>query len=174
MPQVLGMDQQLFRDEERGPTTGGPVIGLGGAANGWRPLFAINAPLGIAAIIFSLRLLPRQQDNEKGNRFGRALVVVGIATVIVGVRHYCSSHPTRTRLDRRVVHGHRSFAGRRRRRTGHPAQPDFHPVRDPGNEGSAAGSMTQLGQRLGTAVGVSALTAVFFRVILASGHKLAC
>jgi hypothetical protein len=34
--------------------------------------------------------------------------------------------------------------------------------------------MTQLGQRLGTAVGVSALTAVFFRVILASGHKLAC
>jgi MFS family permease len=40
----------------------------------------------------------------------------------------------------------------------------------PVTEGSAAGSLAQLGQRVGTAVGVSAVTAVFFGVVLANSH----
>jgi hypothetical protein len=278
------MNQQLFRGEERGrafgifggmigvatalgPTLGGLVIGLGGATNGWRLLFAINVPLGIAAIIFSLRLLPKKQDREKGNRqldpVGVILLGVSIfcfmlpfvlttggksddplrwfwllgfavgtvafvawertfarrgkspimhfelfatrsfrigllvaTSYFAGMRaaflitrhflregaealaaaggsrcrtlcrdlrrrrrdrrspaksvrpgagsrqnrdrnrrseHYRPGHATRTSIDRRVVHGRRTFAGRGRRRAGHLAQPDSHPVGDPGN-----------------------------------------
>lgn len=97
MPQVLGMNQQLFQGEERGrafgvfgamigvatalgPTVGGVVIGLGGEQNGWRYLFALNVPLGIAAILLALHLLPKNQDHQEGNR---QLDPVGI--ILLGV-----------------------------------------------------------------------------------------
>ena len=323
MPQVLGMNQQLFRGEERGrafgifggmigvatalgPTLGGLVIGLGGSTNGWRLLFAINVPLGIAAIIFSLRLLPRNQEHEPGNteldpvgvvllgitifcfmlpflltsgaktddplrwlwligfaagalafviweraygrrgkspivhfdlfamrsyrngllvatsyfsgmpaaflittlflqeglkrspllaglvvvpfavssgiaaviggrlinRFGRALVVVGIATVIVGVSltviatQFAPPETVEWYMGAALLVG---GAG-----GGLVIAPNQTLTLSeiPVTEGSAAGSMTQLGQRLGTALGVSAVTAVFFGVVLSAGHKL--
>jgi EmrB/QacA subfamily drug resistance transporter len=105
MPQVLGMNQQLFQGEERGrafgifgamigiatalgPTLGGLVIALGGETNGWRLLFAINVPLGIAAIIFSLRLLPSEQDHDENDR---QLDPVGI--LLLGVTIACLMIP---------------------------------------------------------------------------------
>lgn len=81
MPQVLGLVQQLFQGRERGqafgifgaviglstafgPTIGGFLVGVGGDDFGWRLLFAMNVPLGIAAFVMAFRLLPRAQDNS--------------------------------------------------------------------------------------------------------------
>jgi MFS family permease len=71
-----------------GPTVGGLVIGLGGAQNGWRYLFALNVPLGIAAIVLSLRLLPKRQDHAEGDRH---LDPVGIA--LLGAAIFCFMLP---------------------------------------------------------------------------------
>jgi len=81
MPQVLGLTQQLFQGAERGrafglfgaviglatafgPTLGGLLIAVGGETDGWRLLFWMNIPLGIIAIGFAWRLLPRQQVHD--------------------------------------------------------------------------------------------------------------
>jgi EmrB/QacA subfamily drug resistance transporter len=321
MPQVLGMNQQLFRGEERGrafgifgamigvatalgPTLGGLVITLGGATNGWRYLFAINVPLGIAAIVLCLRLLPREQERERGNRqldpvgiallgasifclmlpfllttgtksvdplrwlwligfavgsasfvlwerayrrrgrspivhfelfgtrsyrngvlvatsyfagmpaaflittlflqeglhrspllagivvvpfalssgvaaviggrlvhrFGRALVVVGIAVVIVGVvLALLAASLARAATVEWYMAGAMLVAGAGGGLVISPNQ-TLTLSEVPVTQGSAAGSMTQLGQRIGTAVGVSAVTAVFFGMVLAAAR----
>ncbi|AVG24421.1 MFS efflux permease [Pontimonas salivibrio] len=79
MPQVLGLIQQLFLGQERGrafgifgaviglstafgPTLGGILVGVGGSSFGWHLLFWMNVPLGIAAFIGAVRLLPKKQD----------------------------------------------------------------------------------------------------------------
>jgi EmrB/QacA subfamily drug resistance transporter len=81
MPQVLGLVQQLFQGKERGqafgifgaviglstafgPTLGGFLVGVGGEDFGWRLLFAMNLPLGIAAFVMAYKWLPRTQDNS--------------------------------------------------------------------------------------------------------------
>jgi EmrB/QacA subfamily drug resistance transporter len=81
MPQVLGLVQQLFQGKERGqafgifgaviglstafgPTIGGFLVGVGGDDFGWRLLFAMNVPLGIAAFVMAFRLLPTTQDTS--------------------------------------------------------------------------------------------------------------
>jgi len=83
MPQVLGLIQQLFIGRERGrafgifgaviglstafgPTLGGFLVGVGGSAMGWHLLFWMNVPLGIAAILAAIRLLPRTQEVPEG------------------------------------------------------------------------------------------------------------
>ena len=85
MPQVLGLVQQLFQGEERGrafglfgatigvstafgPTLGGLLIALGGPTDGWRLLFWMNVPLGIIALLFALKLLPKKQVHQPGSR----------------------------------------------------------------------------------------------------------
>jgi EmrB/QacA subfamily drug resistance transporter len=82
MPQVLGLVQQLFQGRERGqafgifgaviglstafgPTLGGFLVGVGGDDFGWRLLFAMNVPLGIAAFVMAVRWLPRTQDTTQ-------------------------------------------------------------------------------------------------------------
>jgi MFS family permease len=92
MPQVLGLVQQLFVGPERGrafglfgavigistafaPTLGGFLIGVGGAEDGWRWLFWMNIPLGVAALIYAVRLLPSIQAHED---VGKELDLVGI------------------------------------------------------------------------------------------------
>ncbi|ROP78077.1 EmrB/QacA subfamily drug resistance transporter [Frigoribacterium sp. PhB107] len=84
MPQVLGLIQQLFQGRERGrafglfgavigvstafgPTIGGLLIAVGGAQDGWRLLFWMNVPLGIVAIVFALKLLPRTSTAPSGH-----------------------------------------------------------------------------------------------------------
>lgn len=75
-PQVSGLVQQMFRGHERGrafgvigttvgvgtavgPLVGGAVIALGGPHIGWRLVFYVNIPIGIAVIALARRLLPR-------------------------------------------------------------------------------------------------------------------
>lgn len=99
MPQVLGLVQQLFQGEARGrafglfgatigvatafgPTLGGLLIAVGGATDGWRLLFWMNVPLGVIALIFALRLLPRTQPHQAG---ARNLDLVGIVVLGIGV-----------------------------------------------------------------------------------------
>ena len=97
MPQVIGLVQQLFQGESRprafglfgatigvstafGPTLGGLLIAIGGPTDGWRLLFWMNIPLGLIAIGFALRLLPK-----RGERSGKhtELDIVGI--VLLGL-----------------------------------------------------------------------------------------
>ncbi|MDO4141822.1 MFS transporter [Clavibacter michiganensis] len=99
MPQVLGLIQQLFQGEERarafglfgavvgiatafGPTLGGLLIQLGGPEDGWRLLFWMNIPLGIVAIAFALKLLPRKQarPQQKTGLDPVGVVLLAIAT----------------------------------------------------------------------------------------------
>ena len=74
-PQVSGLVQQMFRGKERarafgligtvvgvatavGPVVGGALIGIGGPQFGWRLVFFINVPIGIAAIVLGRLWLP--------------------------------------------------------------------------------------------------------------------
>jgi MFS family permease len=82
MPQVLGMAQELFQGKERGrafglfgatigvatafgPTLGGLLIALGGPTDGWRLIFWMNVPLCLAAIVFTLWLLPDTRTRSR-------------------------------------------------------------------------------------------------------------
>ena len=74
-PQVVGMIQQMFQGPERGrpfgllgsvigistaigPLLGGLLIALEGTHEGWRLVFFVNVPVGIAAIAFGWKVLP--------------------------------------------------------------------------------------------------------------------
>jgi EmrB/QacA subfamily drug resistance transporter len=74
-PQVSGLIQQLFEPRERGrpfgllgaiigistavgPLLGGLLIAVFGAEQGWRWIFYINVPIGIAAIVLGSRWIP--------------------------------------------------------------------------------------------------------------------
>ncbi|MDH2413282.1 MFS transporter [Nocardioides sp. CER19] len=78
-PQNSGLIQQLFSGRERGrafgvfgltvslssatgPVLGGFILAVAGPENGWRYLFLINVPIGIVALGFVLRLVPRRED----------------------------------------------------------------------------------------------------------------
>ncbi|GAB3618704.1 MFS transporter [Okibacterium endophyticum] len=97
IPQVLGLIQQLFLGKERGqafglfgaviglstafgPTLGGLLIAVGGETDGWRLLFWMNIPLGLIAVSFAWRLLPKRQRHESA---GSTLDLVGV--LLLGV-----------------------------------------------------------------------------------------
>ncbi|QRP50171.1 MFS transporter [Amycolatopsis sp. FDAARGOS 1241] len=100
-PQVIGMMQQLFSGRERGKAFGafGAVVGLStaigpvlgglliqgfGVDEGWRYVFYVNLPIGILAILFGLRLLPK--DVRLGPKRAPDLlgtVLLGAAVVAV-------------------------------------------------------------------------------------------
>lgn len=75
-PQNSGLIQQLFRGAERGrafgvfgltvsvssaigPVLGGLIIALAGEENGWRWLFLVNVPIGLAAMVAVMVMVPR-------------------------------------------------------------------------------------------------------------------
>jgi EmrB/QacA subfamily drug resistance transporter len=75
-PQVSGLVQQMFGHDERGrafgvlgttvgvgtalgPLVGGALIALGGPQVGWRLVFFVNIPVGIAVFLLARRLLPK-------------------------------------------------------------------------------------------------------------------
>lgn len=79
-PQVIGLIQQLYQGADRGrpfgllgatigistavgPLLGGALIELGGQHEGWRWVFFVNIPVGIATIIFAWRLIPAPADR---------------------------------------------------------------------------------------------------------------
>jgi len=82
LPQGLGVLREVFPDDEQQKAFGlfGPVIGLsavfgpliGGGlidwdlfGSGWRMVFFINVPLGVAAILAGRRLLPANQPDRQ-------------------------------------------------------------------------------------------------------------
>jgi EmrB/QacA subfamily drug resistance transporter len=83
-PQIIGLIQQMFRGQERGKAFGmlGASIGLStavgplagglliatGAHDGWRLIFFINVPIGIAALACAPALIPR---NAAGSPDGQ-------------------------------------------------------------------------------------------------------
>ncbi|GAB2750413.1 MFS transporter [Salinifilum aidingensis] len=97
-PQVLGLMQQMFHGRERGkafglfgavigvstaigPMLGGLIIELAGAENGWRWIFFVNLPIGALALLYGLRVLPRDRPQAGGN----SLDLVGVALLGAGL-----------------------------------------------------------------------------------------
>lgn len=102
MPQVFGMIQQLFQGPSRGrafgllgavigistafgPTLGGLLIAVGGDENGWRLLFWMNVPLGVLALVFAIRLLPRLQAHEGGRPSLDLIGILLLGAAILGL-----------------------------------------------------------------------------------------
>ncbi|MEU5880764.1 MFS transporter [Spirillospora sp. NPDC047279] len=96
-PQVAGLIQQMFRGAERGrafgalgatigiatavgPLLGGVLIGLAGPADGWRWVFYVNIPVGLAALALAWKLLPAPVFGER-----QSLDPVGVGLLGIGV-----------------------------------------------------------------------------------------
>jgi EmrB/QacA subfamily drug resistance transporter len=88
LPQVFGLIRDLFEAHEMGRAFGvyGPVMGLsamlgpiasGGLIGadvfglGWRMIFLVNVPVGLAALVLGARLLPAGAPGSRGARRGR-------------------------------------------------------------------------------------------------------
>lgn len=109
-PQNSGLIQQLFRGRERarafglfglvvsissatGPVLGGLIIGAFGEADGWRYIFLVNVPIGLAAMLAVVRMVPERPPElrETGARLdllgatllGAAVLCVLLPTVAV-------------------------------------------------------------------------------------------
>jgi EmrB/QacA subfamily drug resistance transporter len=99
-PQVSGLVQQMFRGRERGqafgvigtcvgvgtavgPLVGGGLIALGGTQYGWRLVFFVNVPIGIAVILVARRLLPTDPALGRHRLDLLGAVLLGAATFCV-------------------------------------------------------------------------------------------
>lgn len=101
-PQVAGLIQQLFQGAERGrafgalgavigvatavgPLLGGALIALGGDAEGWRWVFYVNIPVGVAALFLAWRLLPAPIYGERQglDPLGVLLLGAGVVSVLL-------------------------------------------------------------------------------------------
>ncbi len=100
-PQVLSIAQTIFPPHERatafslfgltaglasviGPVLGGLIIGadLGGLA--WRPIFLMNVPIGILALILGAKFIPKIPGNPgMKNDFGGILIVSAAMFLLV-------------------------------------------------------------------------------------------
>jgi MFS family permease len=97
LPQVSALIQQLFLGGERGkafglfsatvglasaigPLVGGAIIDLVGVHSGWRWIFYINVPIGLAALVLSSRWIPPKRAEHTSIR---ALDPVGV--VLLGL-----------------------------------------------------------------------------------------
>lgn len=106
-PQNTGLIQQLFRGDERGrafgwfgttvgvsaatgPVLGGLLISLFGAEHGWRVVFLVNVPIGIAAMVLAARVVPRRRPEERGS-LRRELDPVG--ALLLGAAVLCILFP---------------------------------------------------------------------------------
>ncbi|MGN6781417.1 MAG: MFS transporter [Marmoricola sp.] len=113
-PQVSGLVQQLFRGDERGrafgvigtvvglgtalgPLVGGALIELGGPHLGWRLVFFVNVPIGIAVIALAARLLPDDPAWGRHRLDVGGALLLGAATfcVLFGAVEYDSLHNLR-------------------------------------------------------------------------------
>ncbi|WP_111494346.1 MFS transporter [Peterkaempfera bronchialis] len=103
MPQVSGFVQQLFQGAERGrafgllgatigistavgPLLGGLLIQAFGAHEGWRWVFYVNLPIGIAALPVAYRLLPgpgAARNRRPGGFDPAGVLLLGVGTVLL-------------------------------------------------------------------------------------------
>jgi EmrB/QacA subfamily drug resistance transporter len=65
----------------------GPVVGGVLVAVDWRLVFLVNVPVGLAALVFGARHLPRVpgQDIERPDPLGAVLVTAGVAALTLGL-----------------------------------------------------------------------------------------
>ncbi|MGW4438881.1 MFS transporter [Streptomyces sp. NPDC004596] len=103
-PQTSGLIQQMFQGSERarafgllgsvigvstalGPLAGGVLIDAVGTAEGWRWVFFVNLPIGVAALAAGLRLLPRYPataaKRETFDLFGVLLLGCGVLALML-------------------------------------------------------------------------------------------
>ncbi|MEU2065122.1 MFS transporter [Streptomyces sp. NPDC013455] len=102
-PQTSGLIQQMFHGAERakafgvlgtvigvstaaGPLAGGLLIDAGGTQDGWRWVFFVNLPIGVAAFVAGLRLLPRLPaagKREEFDLFGVLLLGAGVLALML-------------------------------------------------------------------------------------------
>jgi EmrB/QacA subfamily drug resistance transporter len=99
-PQISGLIQSLFRGEERGkafgyfgstigvstavgPLTGGALIALFGAHEGWRAVFFVNLPIGALILFFARRYLPAPTTAERRHQSLDPLGVVLLGAAVV-------------------------------------------------------------------------------------------
>ncbi|OXY93533.1 MFS transporter [Streptomyces diastatochromogenes] len=103
-PQTSGLIQQMFQGAERakafgllgsvigvstavGPLAGGLLINAVGTDDGWRWVFFVNLPIGIAAFAAGLRLLPRfpasADKREEFDLFGVLLLGSGVLALML-------------------------------------------------------------------------------------------
>ncbi|MFE2757107.1 MFS transporter [Actinosynnema sp. NPDC059335] len=101
-PQNSALIQQLFRGAERGrafgffgstvgistavgPVVGGAILALAGEDDGWRWIFYVNVPIGLAALVLAARLLPRARGRRRGHLdlVGAALLGAGVLAVML-------------------------------------------------------------------------------------------
>ncbi len=98
-PQISAVIQQMFSGRERakafgifgsvvgistaiGPLVGGLLISAFGTDTGWRWVFFVNLPIGIAALPLAWRLLPGTPSDRRG---GHDLDPVGVGLLGAGV-----------------------------------------------------------------------------------------
>jgi EmrB/QacA subfamily drug resistance transporter len=96
VPQGFGLIRELFGDagQQRAFAVFGPVMGLGAVAgplvggglidlnllgSGWRAIFLVNVPLGLAAIAAGRRYLPRVEPAAAGGRLDVPSVALAMA-----------------------------------------------------------------------------------------------
>src|SRR3954451_4615588 len=103
-PQISALIQQLFRGRERGkafglfgtvigvstavgPLLGGALIALFGTDHGWRWVFFINLPIGLAAMPLAWKLLPPPDPGQRRRHdydpVGVGLLGVGIVVLLL-------------------------------------------------------------------------------------------
>ncbi|MFC8228668.1 DHA2 family efflux MFS transporter permease subunit [Streptomyces sp. NPDC057287] len=101
IPNTLGLLRAVFPPRRFGMAVGlwamvascstalGPIVGglLIEHVN-WQSVFYINAPIGVAALVFSLFVLPKSKDSTGHHRFdalGVILLAIGLVALIFGV-----------------------------------------------------------------------------------------
>ncbi|MGI5284483.1 MFS transporter [Nonomuraea polychroma] len=107
-PQVSGLIQQMFGGYERarafgalgatigvsttaGPLIGGALVSILGPEHGWRWVFLVNLPVGIALLPLAYRVLPAPRKVESGERresmdpMGVLLLGVGVAGLLLPI-----------------------------------------------------------------------------------------
>jgi len=99
-PQVSGLIQQLFAPRERGrpfgllgatigistavgPLLGGLLIQVFGAQEGWRWIFYINLPIGIAAMVLGFLWIPVGETKKTGDLDPVGVVLLGVGVLLL-------------------------------------------------------------------------------------------
>jgi EmrB/QacA subfamily drug resistance transporter len=100
-PQVTALIQQMFRGKERGtafglfgatvgiataigPLAGGALIQAFGQTDGWRYVFFVNLPIGLATILLAFRYLPGRspsQGEQKHDLDPIGIILLGASVV---------------------------------------------------------------------------------------------
>ncbi|WP_055590580.1 MFS transporter [Peterkaempfera griseoplana] len=100
LPQGLGMIKEMFPPKEMQAAFGmfGPVMGLSAVGGpilagwlvdadylgtGWRMIFLINLPLGLAAVLGALRFLPRGRSDNPPRLDIPGMLLVSLAALLV-------------------------------------------------------------------------------------------